>query len=128
MTVVRLCCRRRFFFAGDETGEDQDGLADAGFAQADALFGAGDAEPVGAGFFEGFGDLGAAVAVGVSFDDAENFSRRGALFRFRIHVGADGLKLWTSAGSETSAQTGRIFKVVGFFGARAMGFRYFLGK
>jgi hypothetical protein len=35
------------------------------------------------------------------------------------------LKLWVSAGKETSAHTGRIFKVFGFFDARDI---FFLGK
>ncbi len=105
------------------------GLRTPALRRRDAFFRAGDAEPVGAGFFQSFGYWRAAVAVGVAFDDAENFSRRGALFVLRIDVGADGFdNCATSAGSETSAQTGRIFKVVGFFGARAMRFRSFPGK
>ena len=40
-------------------------------------------------FSEGFGDLRAAVAVAVAFDDAENFARSFALLFGRIHELAD---------------------------------------
>src|ERR1700751_983553 len=45
------------FFARRETGEHQDGLADACLADGNAFLSAGDSEPVGAGFFEGLGNF-----------------------------------------------------------------------
>lgn len=77
------------FFAGPETCEDENGIANAGFADGDAFFGAGYAKPMGASFFESFGDLRAAVAVAVAFDDAENLARCLALLFGGIHELAD---------------------------------------
>jgi hypothetical protein len=88
------------FFARRKAGEHQDGFAYASFADGYAFFGAGYAEPVGAGLFEGFGDLGAAVAVAVAFDDAEDFAR--------------GLAVLFVPRS-TSAHTGRLTSLRGLF-------------
>ncbi len=44
--------QQALFFAGNETGEDQDRFAHAGLAEGDAFFRAGDAKPVGAGGFQ----------------------------------------------------------------------------
>src|SRR5947209_1334396 len=82
-----------FFFAGPEAGEREDGFADPSIAKLFAFGGAGDAKPVGAGLFESLGDFRAAVAVAIAFDDAENFSRRSALFGFRIYEIADGMEI-----------------------------------
>src|SRR5579859_2452671 len=81
------------FFAGPETSQHQNGFAHAGFADVDAFVGAGDAEPVGAGLLEDFGDLRAAVAVAVALDDGENLARRLALFAGRIDEVADGAQV-----------------------------------
>src|SRR5215467_1733669 len=58
-----------WFFAGPETGESEDGFADARSADRFAFGGAGDTKPVRARPFEGLGHLRAAVAVAVAFDD-----------------------------------------------------------
>src|ERR1700736_2731025 len=61
------------FFARHEAREDEDGSADASFAYGYAFVRAGDAEPIAAGFFQGGGNLGTAVAVAIAFHDGENF-------------------------------------------------------
>src|SRR5438093_545285 len=60
-------------FARDEAGENQHGPLYAGLPDGDSLFGAGDAEPIGAEFFERFGDLRPAVAVAIALHDAQPF-------------------------------------------------------
>src|SRR5579859_1017378 len=80
-------------FAGDEAGEDEHGAFYAGLADGDAFFGAGDAEPIVAKFFKGLGDLRSAVAVTIAFDDAQHFSRRGAIFAGRIDVRANRVQI-----------------------------------
>src|SRR5215470_18511671 len=80
-------------FTGDETCEDQHGALDAGFAEGNSLFRTGHAEPVRAEFLEGFRDLRPAVAVAVALNDAQNFTRRFALFGFWIYERADGVKI-----------------------------------
>lgn len=85
----QIIFKKARLFAWPETCEDKDRVADAGFTHGDAFFGAGHAEPIGAGFFEGFGDLRAAVAVAVAFDDAKDFARRFALLVRRIDKLAD---------------------------------------
>lgn len=82
------------FFAGPETCQNENRVLNAGFADGDAFFGASDAEPIRAGFFEGFGDFGAAVAVTIAFDDAENLARSLALLSGRIHEFADGAEIF----------------------------------
>src|SRR5271168_1728699 len=86
------------FFSGNEAGEDENRLAHADFADGDAFFGAGDAEPVGAGFLQRLGDLRAAVAVAIAFDDGENFSRRLALFVRRVDEVANGVEVVRESG------------------------------
>ena len=81
------------FFAGPKTCEDENWIANTGFANGDAFLGTGDAEPIGAGFFESFGDLRAAVAVAIAFDDAQDFARSLALLAGRIHELAYGAKI-----------------------------------
>ena len=76
-------------FAGNKTGENQHGLAHAGFAHGNAFFGAGDAEPVGAGFFKRLRYLRTPVAVAVALYDGQDFPWCFALFRWRINVVAD---------------------------------------
>src|SRR5260370_10909537 len=86
------------FFSRPEAGKREYRFADAGFANLLALLCAGDAQPVGTGFLKGFGDLWAAVAVAVAFDDGENLSRSSALFGFRIHEIANSLKIVRNRG------------------------------
>src|ERR1700758_3272742 len=82
-----------FFLAGPEAAKNKDWSANAGFADLYAFPGGSYAEPIRAGLFEGLGDLWAAVAVRVALHNGENFSRRLALFRGRVHVVADGAKI-----------------------------------
>ena len=79
--VVYSCdCRRKlildqaFFFAWPKTGENQDGLANPGFAQLDAFVRAGDAEPFGTGFLQGFGNRDGTQAIGIGLNDSQNSS------------------------------------------------------
>src|SRR5262245_61509692 len=81
------------FLTGPEAGEGQDGFPNARFAHGFAFGGAGDAKPVGAGFFERLGHLRTAVAVSVALDDRENFAGSGAIFGFRIYEVADGVEI-----------------------------------
>ena len=81
------------FFAGHEACEDENGLANAGFAHGDAFVGAGDAKPVRACFFQRFGNLRATVAVAVAFDDGQDLARGLALFVRGIHVLPNGLEV-----------------------------------
>src|SRR4029077_486174 len=96
--VSQVVLQKIGFFAGPETGENQDGFAHAGFADVDTFVGAGDAEPVGAGLLQDFGDLRAAVAVDVAFDYGEHLARRLALFVWRIDEVADGAKVVRESG------------------------------
>src|SRR5712672_1386550 len=73
-------------FARDEAGENQHGPFYTGLPDGDSLFGASDAEPIGAEFFERFGDLRPTVAVAIALHDAQHFSRRRALFARWIHI------------------------------------------
>src|ERR1700691_2329169 len=63
-----------FFFAGPETGKNQDRSANSGVAQLDAFVGTGDPEPFRTGFLKSFGNWDSAEAVSVGFNDGENFS------------------------------------------------------
>src|ERR1700722_2694343 len=81
------------FFTGEEARQHENRLADAGLAHGDAFFRARDTEPVRAGLFQRFGDLRAAMAIAVSFDDAKNFARRFALLFGGIHEVADGAEI-----------------------------------
>src|SRR5580658_77465 len=63
-----------FFFAGPETGENQDGFANSSVAQLHAFICTSHAEPFGADFLQSFGNGDSAEAVGVGFDDGENLS------------------------------------------------------
>src|SRR5579871_3328247 len=76
-------------FSRHKTRENEDRLFHAGFSDGNSLFGARHSEPVRAKFLEGLRDLRPAVAIAVSLDDAQNFSRRSALFTLRIYKRAD---------------------------------------
>src|SRR5579859_215689 len=80
-------------FAGPETREHENRFADSSFADGNAFLRAGDAEPIGTGFFESFSDLRPSVAVAVALDDAQDFARRFPLLARRIHKRADGPKI-----------------------------------
>src|SRR5579859_2084495 len=80
-------------FSRHKTRENEDRLFHAGLSHGNSLFGARHAEPVGAKFLEGFGDLRPAVAIAVSLDDAQNFSWRGTLFAFWIYKRADRIEV-----------------------------------
>ncbi len=56
-------------FVAIETGEEEDGLGDAGAAKFGAFLGAGDGEPGCAGLGERVCAADGAVSVGVAFDD-----------------------------------------------------------
>src|ERR1700722_665634 len=71
--------------AGPETCEYKNRLLHAGFANGDAFLRAGDAKPVGAGFFESLGYLRSAVSIAIAFDDGKNFSGRFTFLFRRIH-------------------------------------------
>src|SRR5438132_2181628 len=90
---IDAICKQLRLFTGPKTCERKNRFAYAGFANLFALGGASDAEPIGTRFFEGFGNLRAAVAIAIAFDNAEDFSRGGALFGFRIHEIANGMKI-----------------------------------
>src|SRR5262249_28159864 len=104
------------FFAGPETGEGENRFANAGFAYSFSFRGAGDAEPIGASPFKCLGDLRAAVAVAVAFDDTENFSRRCALFVWRIHEVADGVKIVREGGERDFGPDGAAVLTFGHCG------------
>src|ERR1700741_760301 len=82
-----------FFFSGPETTQHQNGLAHTGFAKLHAFACGSHAEPLGAKFFEGLGDFGAAVAVAVPFYDGEDHARGLALLRSGVHVVANGVEV-----------------------------------
>src|SRR6266849_3875323 len=81
------------FFAGPKTSQHENRFAHAGFAHVDAFVGAGNAEPVGAGLLQDLGNLRAAVAVAIAFDDGQHLARRFALFVGRIDEVADGAQI-----------------------------------
>src|SRR6266478_1980444 len=79
------------FFAGPEAGEHQNRFAHSDLAHIDAFVGAGDAEPVGAGFLQNLRTLRRVL----------RFSLLG-LTKSRI-----ARRLCVSAETDTSAHTGR---------------------
>ena len=82
-----------FFFAGPEAAEDENRPVNASFAKFHAFASGGYTEPVGAEFFEGFGNFRAAVTVAVAFDDAEDLAGDVAFFGGWADVGADGVEI-----------------------------------
>ena len=68
--------------ADAEGAEDQNGNADAGTAEDDALLDVGAGEHCRAGALEGQSDLARTVPIGVGFDDRDD-ARRGAPFALR---------------------------------------------
>ena len=110
-----------FFLAGPEATEDEDGRANAGLANFDALTGRGDTEPIRAGLFEGLGDRGATVAIAIAFDDRENFARSFAFFRRRIDVVANVVKISGERRERNFGPDGAAHEIGGIrilFGAR----------
>src|SRR4029077_628424 len=72
------------FLTGPKTCERKNRFAYTSFANRFSLGGATHAKPIGTRFFERFGNLRAPVTVAIAFDNAQNFSRNGTLFGFRI--------------------------------------------
>src|SRR5271166_4690108 len=104
-----------FFFAGPEAAENEDGSANTGLADFDAFGGGGYAEPIRAGYFQGLGDLRAAVAVRVAFDDGENFARSVSLFGSGIYIIADGAKIFCERGERNFGPNGAADEIGGIW-------------
>src|ERR1700687_1829191 len=77
------------FLARPKTSHHQDRLFDAGIANLDAFFGAGDPEPIRSSLFQGFGARRSSVPVSGAFYNGKNLSRLATILVCWIDVLAD---------------------------------------
>ena len=83
------------FLTLPETGEQEDRLADAAFAQFDSFGRAGDAQPVGAGPRQSLRNRNSTMTIGVGFHHRQNLglgSRTGSP-SLRCKVALDGTQV-----------------------------------
>ncbi len=112
-----------FLRRGQKPPRTRIGLRTPDFAQLDSFAGRSHAKPIRARFLQRLGNLRPTVAVAIALDDAQNFPRGLPFFRSGIHVIANGaIDSARAPQRETSAQTGRPMKSMGFFFLLVMNF------